>query len=675
MIHLNAAQVAAVLGGDVNGNNVTAPGPNNHDKRKDRSMSITIDPNAPDGFLVYSHSEKNTDMECKEYIRAKLGLPEWKPEKSHLPPPPKPKVVCHYIYQDSDGQPYLRVTRMSDKSFRQAHWAMVDDISEIYGWKNGKPKGAVVPYRLPDIQARPSDTIWLVEGEKDADNLHAIGLLATTAPGGGSAFPLTPDFGQWFDGRKVVAIADNDATGAKWRERVTHAVADVVHLSMPAPHKDVSDWLKAGGTLPELLEMAANPPELDLQIPQVQTDRSAITPTPFTWVEPQDIPQREVIYGSHLFRKFVSATVSPGGLGKSSMVMVEALAMAANKPLLGEPIYDGPHRVWYWNGEDPQDENTRRIVAAAKHHNLTPSEFAPNLWVDSGRHLAIKLATMARGDMDVKEEVFVEIEQAIIERRIDVLVLDPFVSIHSVPENDNGAIDAIVKRLGIVADRCNCAIELVHHVRKPGGGSTARTDIHDARGAGSLIAGVRSGRVLNVMSEEEASDAKIAVEDRFSYFSIDNGKANLSKRDGRSQWRQLVSVDLGNDTPIRPGDQVGVVDKYEPPKSMKTDLWPSNAAEIAQRIAEEDDTLKHWTGSGQIPGDWFGFAVARTMGLDEVEHRKDIRNMIYRWIKSDILVLKSATVNRNKVTYVHSARSGSYDAPTTDAQYDDDTPF
>lgn len=662
MNYISAAHLAGVLGGDVSGNNVSAPGPNNVDKRRDRSMSITVDPNAPDGFLVKSHSAKNTDMECKEYVRAKLGLPEWKPD-TRPAPVSKPRIVCHYEYQDADGEPYLRVTRKSDKSFSQSHW-------DIDGWAFGKPKGDPVPYRLPEIIDRADETIWLVEGEKDADNLAALGLLATTAPGGGSAFPMTPEFGRWFDGRSVIAIADNDGTGAKWRERVSHAIADVTHLSMPSPHKDVSDWLQAGGTRAELEAMAANPaPILIINTP------TGITPTPFKWIEPADIPQREVLYGNHLYRKFVSMTVSPGGLGKSSMVMVEALAMASNEALLGEPIYDGPLRVWYWNGEDPQDENTRRIVAAATYHKLKPEQFADRLWIDSGRNLSVKVASMVRGDLEVSEDVFLEIEQAISDRSIDVLVLDPFVSIHSVPENDNGAIDAIVKRLGIVADRCNCAIELVHHVRKPSGGSNARTDIHDARGAGALTAGVRSGRVLNVMSEEEATDAKIPSENRFSYFTVDMGKANLAKRDGRAVWRQLVSVPLGNHSLLRDGDLVGVVDKYEPPKSLSNDIWPSNAAEIAQRIAEEDETLRHWTGSGQIPSDWFGFKVARVMQLDEVEDRKAIRSMINRWIRAEVLTLREATVNRNKVVYVASTRQLTDDAAMDQARDDNDTPF
>lgn len=488
MIHINPGQLASVLGGDVNGNHVSAPGPNNHDRRNDRSMSITIDPGAPDGFLVHSYSAKNTDMECKEYVRSKLGLPEWKPDKPERLHPimTKATTVCHYIYEDAAGEPYLRVTRKSDKSFLQSHWAIVDDIADIGAWRSGKPKGDPVPYRLPEIIARPDDTIWLVEGEKDADNLAALGLLATTAPGGGSAFPTTPEFGKWFDGRKVVAIADNDSTGAKWRERVTHSIADVTHLSMPSPHKDVSDWLRAGGTLPALLDMAENPPSLDLQIPQVQE----FAPTPFVWADPTTIPRRPKIYGDHMFRKFTSLLVSPGGIGKSSLALVEALAMTSGQPLLKDDKVKDPSNpltVWYWNGEDPQEETQRRAVAAAKHHKLKPEDFVSRLYTDTGRDMVITLGQIARGEITLDEELFVKLENLITDRGIDVFILDPFVSSHRMGENDNNAIDAIIKRLNRLADRCNCAVEIVHHVRKPSGGTKEQTDVNDARGALSLI--------------------------------------------------------------------------------------------------------------------------------------------------------------------------------------------
>ena len=50
-----------------------------------------------------------------------------------------------------------------------------------------------------------------------------------------------------------------------------------------------------------------------------------------------------------------------------------------------------------------------------------------------------------------------------------MLVIDPFVSSHQASENDNGAIDLVAKEWARLADRCNCAIELVHHTRKTNG--------------------------------------------------------------------------------------------------------------------------------------------------------------------------------------------------------------
>lgn len=639
--YINPSHLAAVLGGDVNGNHVSAPGPNNVDKRNDRSMSITVDPDAPDGFLVHSYSGKNSDMECKEYVRSKLGLPEWKPEKSDRMHPlmTKATVVCHYEYQDEQAHPYLRVTRMSDKGFVQSHWDL-----DRYEWVKGKPKGPPVPYRLPEIIARPDDTIWLVEGEKDADNLAALGLLATTAPGGGSAFPLTPDFGKWFDGRKVIAIADNDPTGARWRDRVSQAVADVTHISMPAPHKDVTDWLTAGGTVEALQDMALYPAE-QMTIGLTEGHSVAkVTPTPFQWIDPSAIQPRAWLYGHHLIRRFVSVTVSPGGLGKSSLELVEALAMTSGRDLLVDDKVRTPEplRVWYWNGEDPQDETQRRVVAAAMHHGIKPDDFASRLFTDTGREQAVTLGEIAAGKITLDEDLFDDLEAEILARQIDVFILDPFVSSHRMGENDNNAIDAIVKRLGKLAERANCAVEIVHHVRKPSGGNKDATDVNDARGASALIGGVRSARVLNVMSEEIASNIpNFNIEDRFSYFSVTNGKANMSKRSADAKWRHLHDLDLCNG-PVGVSDHVGVVEHYAlPEKAHALASLPHNAAMIAQRAVHD---APHAARFDKQAADWVGHLLGKKFGIDSVDKsgQATLLIAIKTWIQSGVLVVEIA---------------------------------
>lgn len=651
---LDPQQMAADLGGEARGNQISAPAPNH--SRRDRSLSILVDPKAPDGFVVHGFAGEDA-LQLKQYVRDTCRLPEWKPDRPAPDTPrAKPKIVCHYEYQDATGEPYLRVTRMSDKTFRQSHW-------DIDGWVTGKPDGPPVPYRLPEIIARPDDTIWLVEGEKDADSLAALGLLATTAPGGGGNFPLTPDFGRWFDGRTVIAIMDNDATGTRWRERVTQAIADVTHIAMPAPHKDVSDYLQAGGDLASLQDMALYPSD-------TADTTHGITPTPFQWIDATAIKPREWLYGDHLIRKFVSLTVSPGGLGKSSLALVEAICMASGRELLKDCEVHEPEplRVWYWNGEDPQEETQRRVVAIAKHYGLTPDDFAPRLFTDSGREQAIVLGQIIKGEIGLDNDLFVQIEQSMIANRIDVLILDPFVSSHRMGENDNNAIDAVIKRLGTLADRTNAAVEIIHHVRKPSK-SEDTTDVNDARGASALIGGVRSARVLNVMPQDIAREAGVPDDLRLRHFSITNGKANMSPKAAQAQWRFLESVCLENKSGFRKADNVGVVTHYELPESVR-DLVDLSGAEDAMRlILSMDDTVRHWQGRGPKPKNWIVHRIMEDLHIHDEAKEPALHKLVCGWIKDGVVVKRSITENHNRVT-VLTTPSAPFTAPDPD-----DTPF
>jgi hypothetical protein len=116
------------------------------------------------------------------------------------------------------------------------------------------------------------------------------------------------------------------------------------------------------------------------------------TPTPFRWRDPSTLPRRQFVYGSHYARKFLSVTAAQTKVGKSSLVLVEAVAMAGGIDLLGiEPIQ--PMRVWYWNGEDPREEIERRVLAICLHFNINPREVEKNLFLDSGRDTEIIVAT------------------------------------------------------------------------------------------------------------------------------------------------------------------------------------------------------------------------------------------------------------------------------------------
>ncbi len=103
--------------------------------------------------------------------------------------------------------------------------------------------------------------VIIVEGEKDADNLIALGITATTNPFGAGNWP--EHFGPYFAGKNVVLIPDNDDTGRQHMDKVAanlkgHA-ASIKYLKLPdLPEKgDISDFIAKSGSKEEATEQLA----------------------------------------------------------------------------------------------------------------------------------------------------------------------------------------------------------------------------------------------------------------------------------------------------------------------------------------------------------------------------------------------------------------------------------
>ena len=152
----------------------------------------------------------------------------------------------------------------------------------------GKPAGPKIPYRLPElIAAAPTTPVFICEGEKDADSVASLGLVATTNSEGAGKW--TTDLNKWFTGKQTVYILeDNDDAGRSHAAKVAAALHGIVPeirvVSFPElpEHGDVSDWLEMGGTKVQLLERAktakAPPPRKDYTLVRA----SDITPAQWT---------------------------------------------------------------------------------------------------------------------------------------------------------------------------------------------------------------------------------------------------------------------------------------------------------------------------------------------------------------------------------------------------------
>jgi hypothetical protein len=252
-ISITLSQIAKTLGGEISGNSVKAPGPGH--SPEDRSLSVTLKPSAPDGFLAHSHAGDD-DIKCKDYVREKCGLPSWQPRATSA------QKDVDYIYKDEHSLPYIKITRRykmsGKKDFPQSRW---DGKTWVFGTKD-MPK---VPYLLPALLVRKDDPIFFVEGEKDANRLTACGLLSTTASEGASA-KWKPELTKWFVGRDVFIIPDNDKPGLAHADKVARALAPVTRsvriVALPGlPDKgDVSDWLDKGGDVADLITICEAAP-------------------------------------------------------------------------------------------------------------------------------------------------------------------------------------------------------------------------------------------------------------------------------------------------------------------------------------------------------------------------------------------------------------------------------
>lgn len=374
-----------------------------------------------------------------------------------------------------------------------------------------------------------------------------------------------------------------------------------------------------------------------------------IRATPFVLRDPATLPQREWLYGKHYIRKFLTATVGAGGGGKSAHAISETLAMVTGRPLLDPDAgLSAPLRVWYVNAEDPQDEIDRRFHAAAKHFNVSAADIGDRLYTDSGRDQEFVVMRQDGRGFKVCQPLIDDMVAEIRHRKIDVVIIDPLVSTHEVPENDNGAMQRVAKAWTEVADRANCCIEVIHHVVK----SKDEVTADSARGGGALKDKTRGMRVVNPMTASEA--AKVGLEKPDGYFRIDHGKVNLVAS-GSSQWRRFASVPLGNGKGLlKAGDEIGVVEPWR---------WPSRD-DLAERQAEQqraivadvpDDLLaglkvrleagnykaseqaKHWAGN-----------VVIELGLAET--KVEAKAMLNAWIEAGELEVVDLPDHRRHVS-------------------------
>src|SRR5262249_23124123 len=187
------------------------------------------------------------------------------------------------------------------------------------------------------------------------------------------------------------------------------------------------------------------------------------------WNAGQDVdppPPRGWLLGNSFCRRNLSSLLGGGGTGKTALRYLQAMALATGRNLTGEHVFQRA-RVLIISLEDDAAELRRRILAARLHHNVLLHELDGWLFLAAPGSSAGKLmAPDPRSGTPIVGELAANIEAAITRNGIGLVILDPLIKAHSLDENRNVEMDAVVQLLTNLAAKLDIALDLPHHVSK-----------------------------------------------------------------------------------------------------------------------------------------------------------------------------------------------------------------
>lgn len=398
-----------------------------------------------------------------------LGI-EW---SEIMPDRPRPQVTATYPYTDEYGEVRYEVRRIEPgpdgraKTFRP----YVPGATRA-GLPRDVPR---VLYRLPEVlaTAQAGGTVYVVEGEKDADRAAALGVTATCNVGGAGRGKWKREYSQQLSGAHVVVVADRDDPGREHARAVASSLsshAASVRVVLPAvdrEHADLSDHLAAGYTLDDLrpidqhqgddgggvLDLVADDVAVPDDVPEM-TRADYLRAALLTTDDLDDLPEPDPLVKGLLMMDSLAWVYGDPGSGKSFVALDWAAHVATGAPWWGRRVHQGP--VLYIAAEG-MSGLPRRVRAWESYHGMRAR----------GLHIlpeAVQL--MGVGEVDAVTQVATELKPALI-----VVDTQARVTVGA-DENTAQEMSRFVKALDTIREATGACVLVVHH--KPRGGDNLR---------------------------------------------------------------------------------------------------------------------------------------------------------------------------------------------------------
>ena len=438
------------------------------------------------------------------------------------------RIVATYDYTDEECSFLFQTVRWEPKDFSQRQ----PDGND--GWKWNLRGVRRVLYRLPELIASGSaQPVFLVEGEKDADRLWDQGLVATSNPMGAKKW--LPEYSGFLKDRHAVTIQDNDSDGVAHVEKVAQSLYGqsrsirAVKLNGLLKGGDVSDWLDAGHTTEELLELARHTPEWE----PTETDGTEDGPNVSgpRVVRLSDVESESVSWLWKGYIPYGKVTLIAGdpGLGKSW----STLDLAARLTVGGET-------------PDRQHTMDQGAVVLLTAEDGIADTVRPRIDVQGGdASLVHILEGVFEPDGTERLPSLIEdvgtLEQVVIEANARLIIIDPLNAYIGRTDSHNDAqIRRALTPLSKMAERTGAAVVVVMHLNQ----ATLQPALYRVQGTIGYVGAARS--VLLVVADKEEPGRRLLVPIKANLAAEMPAIAFTITQEPALAWQGVVDVDIAD---------------------------------------------------------------------------------------------------------------------------------
>jgi hypothetical protein len=399
-----------------------------------------------------------------------------------LPKPQEPVLEQEWHYTDEDGitqhiKQRYKTFDAKGKTYKQFR---VDEN----GRRHASMTGAnIVPYNLPEVDfaRKTGRTVFLCEGEKAADALKSLGVVATCTHNGASNFP--EDVVKHLVGLTIAIVPDNDTVGWEYARKAVAALKAVtksirvVDLGLEEIKEDAYEFVyKYGGdkdrlvdltkatqaiasemdvtTPARLIEYAQPEEKAELELPQAPLQREGFKLE--AWDSIEDEPVEWLVQGVIPQRSFVALYAPPASF-KSFIALDIAECIATGRAFLGNQITK-QGAVLYIAGEGHGGIGSR-IKALKTHHN-TP--------VGAPVYFLRRQVNLRSSKTDLQDLVnAIDDLKAIHEINFELIIIDTLArSFGGGNENASEDMGSWITAAGAIQQRYTCGLLVVHHAGK-----------------------------------------------------------------------------------------------------------------------------------------------------------------------------------------------------------------